>query len=171
NPLLIYPVKDRLLDADSLRYYGDILQREYSLTNARIVTDTSFTANQMAGIQGKLSNMANYGNRIAGLEQKLTEVASNQTRLASELEQAAYDKALAEGVTERLKLAFPGVEVVHLARMAQDSTSPPPLVALQRSWPGRRPSLAQRQGERQRMQRYLQSELKADTVYLVIEDN
>lgn len=169
NPLLIYPVKDRLLDADSLRYYAGILQRDFGLANARIVTDTSFTANQMAGIQGKLSNMAGFGKRIAGLEQRMTEMAATQAAIDSRLQETT-EKDLAAGVAERLRLAFPGVETVHLAHIRQDSTTPPPLVAIQRSYPGRRPSLPQKQGERKRMQQYLQSELKVDSVYLVIED-
>ncbi len=171
NPLLIFPVKDRLLDADSLKFYGTILQKDYGLENARIVTDTSFTANQMAGIQGKLSNMANYGNRISGLERRIVELVSKQQVLSAQFTGIRADSSLAAGVSERLKIAFPGVEVVHLARARQDSTTAPPLVAIQRSWPGRRPTLSQRQGERSRMQRYLQSELKADTVYLIIEQN
>lgn len=170
HPLLIYPVKDRLLDADSLLFYADILQADYGLANARIVTDTSVTADKMAGIQGKLSNMASYGNRIAGLEQKVADLSKKQQLLLQQPNQAMVDSNLIAGISQRLRLAFPGVEVVHLARVRQDSATAPPLVALQRSWPGRRPSLPQLRGERQRMQQYLQSELQADTVYLVIED-
>ena len=170
SPLLIFPVKDRLLGSDSLIYYAKILQKDYGLKNARIVTDTSFTADQMAGIQGKLSNMASYGNRISGLEQKLVEVFNTQQKLVQELDESVIDSNRVVGITERLKLAFPGVEVVHLARVRQDSVTEPPLVAVQRSWPGTRPPLPQIRGERARMQQYLQSELQADTVYLIVED-
>lgn len=170
SPLLIFPVKDRLLDADSLTYYGGILQRDYGLANARIVTDTSVTADLMAGIQGKLSNMANYGNRISGIEQRVSEITSLQEQLTKQLDKTTADSNLVAGISKRLKLAFPSVEMVHLARVNQDSTTTPPLVAVQRSWPGRKPNLPQLRGERQRMQQYLQSELRADTVYLVIED-
>lgn len=169
-PLLIYPVKDRLLDADSLRRYTSVLQNEYGLRNARIVTDTSFTADEMASIQGKLSNMDGFGSRLARMEQRQAELAIRQERMDRKSVQSAPDSVRLAGIKERMLLAFPGVEAMHVAYTQQDSLSTPPLVALQRAWPGRRPAIFQVQGERQRMQRYLQSELAVDSVILVVEE-
>ena len=166
-PLLIYPVKDRLLDADSLNRYTELLRNDFGLRNARIVTDTSFTADEMAAIQG---SMTSYGSRIALLERRQAEAAIRQENLARELNVLVRDSNRIAGIEERLRLAFPGVEQVEVARAFQDSTTAPPLVAVHRSWPGRRPGIRQLAGERQRMQRYLQSAFDVDTVLLFIEE-
>lgn len=166
-PLLIFPVKDRLLDADSLLHYTDLLRNDFGLPNARIVADTSLTAEEMAAIQG---NMSSQNSRIAVLERRQAEVAVRQDNLARTVLALTTDSARITGIQERFRIAFPGVENVHMARFFQDTTRTQPLVAIQRSWPGRRPPLPQRQSERQRMQRYLQAEFGVDSVLLVIEE-
>lgn len=166
-PLLIFPVKDRLLDSDSLLHYTEVLRNDFGLTNARIVTDTSFTADEMATIQG---NITTYGSRIAVLERRQTETAIRQENIDRTLSSMISDSSKLEGIEERFILAFPGVETVHLARVSGDSATAPPLVAIQRTWPGRRPPMVQRLGERTRMQQYLQSAFGVDTVLLVIEE-
>lgn len=166
-PLLIYPVKDRLMNADSLRRYTTILQEDYGLANARIVTDTSFSADKMADIQG---NINTYGSRLALLEQRQTEALIYQANMARALEEMQTDTLHLPAVAERLRLAFPGVGEVYFSRVSRDTSAAPPLVALQRAWPGRRPAMGQIQGERRRMQQYLQSELQVDSVILVVEE-
>lgn len=171
TPLLIYPVKDRLLDSDSLRYYTEVLRLDFGLKNARIVTDTSLTATRMAGIQGKLSSMDSYGNRITGLERNQQEVSDRLTALQAEREATESDSGRLAGIEQQLKLAFPEVESIYMAKLGQDSVATmTPLVAVRRSWPGKRPTQSALRNERHRLQGYLQLELKVDTVILVIED-
>ena len=174
QPLLIYPVKDRLLDRDSIQYYTRILQEKpYELTGARIVTDTSFTASEMAGIQGKLSTMSNHDSRINNLEQRLGQLVLQQQRLTNQVIASRSDTAVTKNLTKKLQLTFTEVDDVHMARLPKldsSSVSAIPLIALKRSWPGRRPTTSQLKSTRERLMEFLKVELQVDTVILVIED-
>lgn len=172
QPLLIYPLKNRLLDRDSLEYYTNILRNSpYNLKGARIVTDTSFTASQMAGIQSKLNTMDNQTTRLNTVEQQLSFVITRQEELREEVIPVTADSARYRALTTRLKLAFPGVESVFVAeRSLQDSSTYIPLVALRRSRPGRRPPASAAKAERERLDKYLRSELSTDSIVLVVED-
>ncbi len=171
NPLLIFPVKDRLLDSDSIEFYTALLRNApYNLKGARIVTDTSFSASQMAGIQGKLSSMDNQANRISTLEQN---VAFQSTQLNALRREAAIlfnDSLRLAGINERLQLAFPDVENLYIAYTGQTDSLKLPLAAVRRSRSGRRPVASVAKAERERLEGYLKSELKADSIILVIED-
>ena len=172
QPLLIYPLKDRLLDRDSINYYNELLRsKPYNLTGARIVTDTSFTASQMAGIQSKLSTMDNQTSRLSAVEQQLSLVVAQQEKLQEEVSPIGKDSVRFEALTNRLKLAFPGVASVYVVEQSlRDSARYVPLVALKRSRPGRRPAASVVKAERERMDKYLRSELKADSIVLVVEE-
>lgn len=172
QPLLIYPLKNRLLDRDSIEYYSDILRNEpYNLKGARIVTDTSFTASQMAGIQSKLSRMDNQSTRLTAVEQQLGFVIAGQEQLREKVNPEISDSVRYQALTTRLKLAFPSVEAVYVAEKSiPDSVGTIPLVALRRSLSGRRPPASVSRAERERMDKYLRSELKADSIVLVVED-
>ena len=172
QPLLIFPLKDRLLDRDSIDYYNQLLRGEpYNLTGARIVTDTSFTASQMAGIQSKLNTMDNQTTRLTAVEQQLGFVMARQEQLREEVGPGMTDSARYQGLTTRVQLAFPGVESVYVAeRSLQDSSAYVPLVALRRSLSGRRPPASVARAERERLDKYLRSELKADSIVLVVEN-
>ncbi|TXF88945.1 DUF389 domain-containing protein [Neolewinella aurantiaca] len=172
QPLLIFPLKDRLLDRDSLEYYSNLLRNPpYNLQGARIVTDTSFTASQMAGIQSKLNTMDNQSTRLNAVEQRLGFVIARQEQLREEVSNKLSDSLRYQELTTRLKLAFPSVESVFVAERGQrDSTATIPLVALRRSLSGRRPPASVAAAERERMDKYLRSELAADSIVLVIED-
>ncbi|MEO0732798.1 MAG: DUF389 domain-containing protein [Bacteroidota bacterium] len=165
-PVLVYP--DRSLDADSLEYYSRILRDSFQLANATILTDTTVTASAMAGLRGQFrTNDA----RINAIEQRQQEIAQAQQQLRRELTARFNDSVRLSQIDTRLRLAFPAIEGVHLARLGhRDSTALFPLAAVQRSWPGRRPGVAQLRSERRRLQQYLQSELGVDSVILVIED-
>ncbi|MEL7159947.1 MAG: DUF389 domain-containing protein, partial [Bacteroidota bacterium] len=166
RPILVYP--DRSLDADSLDYYSRILQDSFQFTNARIVTDTSVTASAMAGLRGQFrTNDA----RLNAVELRQQELAQAQQQLREELSTRAHDSTRLQKLDARIRLAFPAMESIHFARLHQrDSTAVFPLVAVQRSWPGRRPGIAQLRSERRRLQEYLQLDLGVDSVILVIED-
>ena len=173
-PLLIYPVKDRLLSRDSIEHYNEILRGEpYNLKGARIVTDTSFTATQMAGIQGKLNIMETQGNRINNLEQRIAFMAArqDQIRQRTESEYAYGDTAVIQTLRRKLSLAFPGVEDVHVALMnpADTTATTLPLVAIRRDLPGRRQPASVAEAERVRMRDYLKAELRADSIVMVVE--
>lgn len=171
QPLLIYPVKDRLLDRDSLDYYTRILQDSFQLKGARIVTDTSITASALAGIQGKLTKMGNLTERIRGIEQRVADVSLRQREMARSAALTASDSVRFNNFRRSLELAFPGVESAYFAEIGkQDSIGGYTLVALQRSWPGRRPPLAEARAERERMRQFLQHETKADSLVLVVEE-
>ena len=76
SPLLIYPIKNRLMSSDSLRYYTEVLRSPpYNLKQARIVTDTSLSAAAMAGIQSKLTAMTDYNNRFSNVDYRLQSLA------------------------------------------------------------------------------------------------
>lgn len=170
-PLLIFPVKNRLLDRDSLEFYTNLLHSPpYNLSGARIVTDTSFTASQMAGIQGKLNLMETQATRISSLEQGLAFLAAKQESMRKQTMAPLTDTARQNDIREKLKLAFPGVESMYLSLInPADTIGVIPLVALRRSWPGRRPTVATARADRERLQSYLRTELKVDSVVLVVE--
>jgi uncharacterized hydrophobic protein (TIGR00271 family) len=172
QPLLIYPLKNRLLDRDSIDYYSNLLRNApYNLKGARIVTDTSFTASQMAGIQSKLNTMDNQTTRLSTVEQQLGFVIARQEQLREVVIPVTSDSVRYQALTTRLKLAFPGVESVFVAkRSLQDSSTYIPLVALRRSLPGQRPPASVVKAERERLDKYLRSELQADSIVLVVED-
>jgi len=171
NPLLIFPVKDRLLDTDSIRYYSNLLSEPpYNVKGARIVTDTSFTYSQMAGIQGKLNSMDNQATRIGNMEKQISFQAVQIDQLRRETSILFNDSVRITGVDERLKLAFPNVEDLYVGNIGDSDTLRIPLVAVRRNLPGRRPSASAVKAERDRLERYLKSELKADSIVLVIEE-
>lgn len=172
QPLLIFPLKDRLLDRDSIRYYNELLRNPpYHLKGARIVTDTSFTASQLAGIQSKLNIMDNQATRLAAVEQELGFVMARQEQLQEIVNSEVADSIRYKGLTDRLKLAFPGVESVFVAEHSlPDTSSYVPLVALRRSLSGRRPPASVARAERDRLDKYIRSELAVDSIVLVIED-
>jgi uncharacterized hydrophobic protein (TIGR00271 family) len=172
QPLLIFPLKNRLLDRDSIEYYSKILRNTpYNLKGARIVTDTSFTASQMAGIQSKLSTMDNQSTRLNAVEQQLGFIITQQEQLRDEVIPISGDSVPYQALTTRLKLAFPGIESVFVAeRSLQDSLTYIPLVALRRSRSGRRPPATVAIAERERLDKYLRSELEVDSIVLVVED-
>ncbi len=171
QPLLIYPLKDRLLDRDSINYYNNLLRNApYSLTGARIVTDTSFTASQMAGIQSKLKTMDNQTSRLTAVEQQLGFVIARQEKFREEISPSS-DSIRLQALTTRLQLAFPGVESIYVAEHnLRDSLTYVPLVALRRVRPGRRPAASVAAAERVRLDKYLRSELEVDSIVLVVED-
>ena len=171
QPLLIYPLKDRLLDRDSIDYYNKLLRNPpYNLAGARIVTDTSFTASQMAGIQSKLNTMDNQTSRLTAVEQQLGLVIARQEQFRKETGPAA-DSVRLQALTARLQLAFSGIESVYIVdNSLRDSLTYIPLVALRRSRPGRRPPASAAAAERERLDKYLRSELKADSIVLVVEE-
>lgn len=173
EPLLIFPVKDRLLSRDSINFYTAILRAApYNLTGARIVTDTSFTANQMAGIQGKLTRMESQSSRINTLEQRVAIFVAQLEEIKQEHQPLYSDTTRLKVISAKLQLAFPGVESVYLALVGvTDSLNTAiPLVALQRSWPGRRPAASAAQAERARLEAYLKEELAVDSLVLVVEE-
>lgn len=171
EPLLIYPLKDRLLDKDSLDYYTHILQDSFNLTGARIVTDTSITASELAGIQGKLTKMGTLTERVQGVEQRVADVALRQAEINRALESANSDSTRFNNLRRSLELAFPGVESAYFAEIAaNDSLGGYLLAAIRRSWPGRRPAVTVARAERERMQQFLQHESQADSLVLVVEE-
>ena len=172
HPLLIFPLKDRLLDSDSLRYYNEILRSPpYNLAGARIVTDTSFTAAQMAGIQSKLKRMDNQTSRLSSVEQTLAFVMARQDQILEAATVAQEDSVRYAGLRTRLKLLSPAIEKVYVASQPRaDSLPPLPLVAVRRASPGRRPPASALRVERDRIERFLRSELGVDSLILVIED-
>ncbi|MFK8160933.1 MAG: DUF389 domain-containing protein [Lewinella sp.] len=170
QPLLIYPVKDRLLDRDSLNFYTRILQDSFQLKGARIVTDTSITASALAGIQGKLNKMGNLTERIRGVELQLADVSSRQAEMARVAVMASSDSARFDVSRRSLKLQFPDVESAYFAKIpAVDSTAGYTLVAVQRSRQGPRPTLARSRAEREIMREILLLHTKADSLVLVVE--
>lgn len=174
EPLLIFPVKDRLLSRDSIDFYNNLLRAEpFSLKGARIVTDTSFTANQMAGIQSKLNRMDNQGNRINALEQTVAFLTTQQKSLVTLVKKPIRDSAQTARLNAKLKIAFNGVEDVYLAELSvADSTRTAiPLVGLRRSWPGRRPTGTVAQKQREALRDFLKLELEVDSLVLVIEES
>lgn len=172
QPLLIFPLKNRLLDRDSIEYYSELLRSTpYNLKGARIVTDTSFTASQLAGIQSKLNTMDNQSTRLNAVEQQLSFVITQQEQLREEVVPLTKDSVRYQALTTRLKLAFPGIESVFVVeRSLQDSLTYIPLVALRRSRSGRRPPATVAIAERDRLDKYLRSELEVDSIVLVVED-
>ena len=164
--VLSYPVKDRLMNTDSLQYYTQVLRDEFDLPNARIVIDTSFTADKMASIQG---NISTYGNRLALLEQRQAETLIRQENMARVMSKMTTDTVRINKLRRQFALAFPGTETLYVGRVARDSTATPPLVAIQRAWPGQRPSATVLNNERRRMQQFLQLSLGVDSVRLVLE--
>ena len=172
KPLLIFPLKNRLLDRDSINHYNEILRgAPYNLAGARIVTDTSFTASQMEGIQSKLNKMDNQNTRLSAIEQQMGFVIARQEQMRETVMPDAPDSVRYRVMTTKLKLAFPGVESVYVAeRSIRDSLAYVPLVALRRSRPGRRPPASVAAAERERLDKYLRSELAVDSIVLVVED-
>ncbi|MBC6993342.1 DUF389 domain-containing protein [Neolewinella lacunae] len=163
-PLLIFPVRPRSLSADSLDFYNERLRNDpYRIPNARIVTDTS-----VASLQDKLNLLNNHGSRIAQLERTV----SSQAAALESLLQVAADENAEKSLATRLQLAFPGISSVYVQQRAdgQAASQYVPLVAIQRSWPGVRPNTSVLRAERQRLQAYLQSELRVDSLLLVIEE-
>ncbi len=169
--LLIYPVKDRLLDKDSLRKYELILQGDYGLEGARILTDTSITASALAGIQGKLTKMSNLTERIQGVEQRVTDLTLQQAEMRREAVASGSDSVRYAQIKQRLQIAFPLIEEAYFAKLEeQDSLRAYPLVALQRNRPGRRPAATVTTAEREQLFNYLRAEFQVDSLVLVIED-
>ena len=175
NPVLIYPIKNRLLSADSLDRYTNILQNPpYNLAGARIVADTSLSAVAMAGIQSKLSAMTNYNVRLTGIEYRLQAIAQ-QVADDYALPNALRDSALHARTLEQLQIAFPEVEALGLSAMkiARDSVGyvgevPLALVNVVRQ--GRRPAPEVAEVEQARITRFLTSSLNQDTVIVIIQE-
>lgn len=175
-PLLVYPVKDRLLDRDSIAHYTERLRSApYGLKNARIVTDTSFTASQMAGIQNQLSDLQTVTERINQLERRQLADEINFTSALDSLRQFRMDSTTFATTVKQLQIAFPYVETVAISRARfGDRTDPYQaerhLVALEIASPGRRPTVETSRNRRTQLQNYLQEALRVDTVVLVIQE-
>lgn len=170
--LLIYPVKDRLLDKDSLMKYEQILQGNYGLEGAQILTDTSITASALAGIQGKLTKMTNLTERIQGVEQRVADLTVQQAEFRKKDLLSNSDSIRLAIVKQKLQLAFPRIEEAYFAEMQRkDSLHTYQLVALQRNRPGRRPAASVAAAERARIHDYLVAEFQVDSLVLVIEEN
>lgn len=171
QPLLIYPLKDRLMDRDSINYYTQILRDSFNLKGARIVTDTSITASELAGIQGKLTKMGTLTDRVQGVEQRIADVALRQAEINRALQAANRDSTRFNTLRRSLELAFPGVESAYFAEVAPvDSVGGYTLAAIQRSWPGRRPVATVARAERERMRQFLLLQTQADSLVLVVEE-
>ena len=175
EPVLIYPIKNRLLSADSLERYTNILQNEpYNLRGARIVADTSLSASAMAGIQSKLSAMTNYNVRLSGIEYRVQGLIQ-QLATQQALPIALRDSALHARTLEQLQIAFPEVSALGLSamRLAQDSVGyvgEVPLALVDVIRQGRRPPPAVSEEERRRMTRFLTSSLNQDTVIVIVQE-
>ena len=174
-PVLIYPIKNRLLSADSLDQYTSILQNSpYNLKNARIVADTSLSASAMAGIQSKLSAMTNYNVRLTGIEYRLQALAQQVTS-ENALPNALRDSALHARTLEQLQIAFPEVDALGLSamRMAQDSlgyVGEVPLALVNVVRQGQRPAPIVIAAEQLQMTRFLTSALNQDTVIVIVQE-
>jgi hypothetical protein len=115
--------------------------------------------------------MDNQTTRLSTVEQQLGFVIARQEQLREVVIPVTSDSVRYQALTTRLKLAFPGVESVFVAkRSLQDSSTYIPLVALRRSLPGQRPPASAAKAERERLDKYLRSELQADSIVLVVED-
>lgn len=174
-PILIYPIKSRLMSADSIAYYSEILQKPpYALKRARIVTDTSLSASAMAGIQTKLSAMSTYTARLTNMEYRV-QMLSQEMAAASSSTDIFQDTLAFAKTFKRLQLAFPEVESLALSyvQMSSDTSSyglniPLAIIALERS--GKRPSPQKILEEKATFYAYLQTELNSDTLLVTIQE-
>jgi uncharacterized hydrophobic protein (TIGR00271 family) len=169
--ILVYPGVDKLLEADTLKRYRDILRNDYNLDISEIVTNTdSITISTLAGIQGRLDKMGGLTDNIDRLDARLSKIELNQLEISRNIE-VAYSDSTRFNISRRsLKLQFPDVESAYFAEMpAADSTGGYTLVAVQRSRQGPRPTLAKAREERELMRKILLLHTKADSLVLVVE--
>ena len=175
EPLLIYPIKNRLMSADSIGYYTQVLHEPpFSLKNARIVTDTSLSASAMAGIQSKLTAMTDYNNRFATVDYRLQSLAEEMGRLRT-TPNLLRDTAQYERAFRQFRIAFPEVEslAVSNARVARDTAGfagevPLALVTIVRQ--GRRPPAADLEQELSRFTEYLTTAFSQDTMIVMVRE-
>lgn len=174
EPLLIFPMTNRLVPVDSLPVYSEILQNEpYGVTNARVLVDTSFSPSEIAGIKGELATLDDINLRLQRLEEVGLRTQREQQRISAELSGYHMDSTDFVTFSQQLMLAFPRIKTVRLA-MAQSADRFGPddevpyedkisLVSISDDG-----SQFTRQ-EAQRMNAYLKSELGVDTLVLVRE--
>jgi uncharacterized hydrophobic protein (TIGR00271 family) len=169
--ILVLPGKDKLLIADTVKRYTEILKNEFKLDILDIRTNTDgLTRSTLLGMQGRLEEMGNQRNHILRVEGEVRLLANEYAKLLRETTSQKSDSARFRDLRRSVELAFPGVESAHFAEVAAvDSTRGYTLVALQRSWPGRRPTQTVARAERQRMYEFLRHETKADSLVLVVE--
>ncbi|OAV44468.1 DUF389 domain-containing protein [Lewinella sp. 4G2] len=174
-PLLIYPIKNRLMSRDSIDHYTKILREPpYGLTNARIVTDTSLSASAMASIQRKLSTVSNHQTRLSDVEYRLQLLAQEVAQL-EELPAQFRDTVAFNRTRRQLIEQFPMVTNLALSRakvsgdtLSSNGDLPLAVVSLER--PGRRPPLKAIKQEKAALQQFLQVALGRDSVILIVEE-
>ncbi len=175
NPILVYPIKDRLMSSDSLRYYTKLLQEPpYGLNDARIVTDTSLSSSDLAGIRTQLSGVGNQAARIARLEYRIQKLGA-EVATANNAPDAIADTAAFDRMYRQLQIAFPQIQEVNLsmAKVGADTsgfTGEVPLAVVTIERQGRRPPPAARQAEELQLRRYLTEAIARDTVILFVRE-
>ena len=175
KPLLIYPIKNRLFSRDSLDYYTQVLREPpYNLKEARIVTDTSLSANALAGIQMRISAMNNEMTRLTNVEYRL-QLLSQEVNDSRTTPDVFTDTMSYARTFEQFRLAFPLVQSLGLStiRMGRDSVAyagdlPFAIVSVERQ--GRRPAEEIARREEQRMTDYLKVALGKDSVVVVVQE-
>ncbi|NJC26217.1 DUF389 domain-containing protein [Neolewinella antarctica] len=168
HPLLIYPIKDRMMSSDSINYYTEILRAPpYNLENARIVTDTAFTRANLQSRQAIVS----YEQRLADLEFRQQALTREVTK-AAELPDEFTDSTAFARMEQQVKIAFPTVQTIALSKARVSNDSLPfgelPLAVLDIVRPGKTPEPAVMERERQQLSRYFASALRRDSVIVVI---
>ena len=176
SPRVIYPLMNRYLSPDSLRYYSSVLQQPpYNIAGAKIVIDTSYSPSEIAAIKGELAGIDDLNNRLHTLEVSQSRMDLERNRAEAELRTYRIDSTLFQQVTSEVRLAFPTVTDVHIAR-AQSSDGrfgpddePPyadrlPLVVV-----GTRNRRALPDADRERLREFFKLNLRADTLLLFVD--
>jgi len=174
-PLLIYPIKSRLMSTDSIDHYTEILRAPpFNLRQARIVTDTSLTPSAMAGIHNKINSVMSQSARITNLEYRV-QILATQVSEGSIFPNAITDSVEFARILKQTQLAFPQVSglALSIGTAGVDSTSfqgelPLAIIDVERS--GKRlPRMAAR-AEEEKLREFLQLTLQRDTLALFIRE-
>ncbi|MTB50134.1 DUF389 domain-containing protein [Lewinella sp. W8] len=178
--LLVLQLVDRPITLDSIAYFNQVLTGEnYRLPNAsiRVIQDNSLNLERLDRMQYELNTLDDLETKLSAIEESNRRAVAKSERVENQLSTYRMDTTDFLRFTRQLMLAFPEVRNVRLAR-AQSSgkfgpdDEPPyrdnlPLVVLDTEPSTARQTRRQREEEGVRLQEYLQTSLKVDTVVVI----